>query len=149
MSAWVEKDITPPASTNYKIEDGQVIIPQTANGRKGIQPTVNFKVNGGKRADIKVGKKVTFTAEIEVPTNTGKIVSIEIDFFGTGAFFNFPKSVIKFSKNSKTATVKMKAVQSIKGTLFPTVRIASQRDGDTQTYFARIQNLDRVRVVVK
>jgi hypothetical protein len=27
--------------------------------------------------------------------------------------------------------------------------VASQREGDTQTPFARIQNLDRVRVVVK
>ena len=126
-----------------------MITSSNVNERKGIQPTVNFKVNGGKRADIKVGEMVTFTAEIEVPANTGKIVSIEIDFFGTGAFFNFPKSVIKFSKNGETATVKMKAVQSIKGTLFPTVRIASQRDSDTQTPFARIQNLDRVRVVVK
>ena len=35
------------------------------------------------------------------------------------------------------------------GTYFPTLRIASQREGDDKTPFARIQNLDRVRVVVK
>ena len=39
-----------------------------------------------KRADIKAGKSVTFTATIEVPPNTGKIVSAEWDFEGTGTF---------------------------------------------------------------
>jgi len=32
-------------TTNYKIEDGQVIIPKAAE-RKGIQPVVVLKVNG-------------------------------------------------------------------------------------------------------
>jgi hypothetical protein len=35
------------------------------------------------------------------------------------------------------------------GTYFPTLRIAVQREGSAETAFARIQNLDRVRVVVK
>ena len=35
------------------------------------------------------------------------------------------------------------------GMYFPTLSVASQRDGDAKTPFARIQNLDRVSVVVK
>jgi hypothetical protein len=35
------------------------------------------------------------------------------------------------------------------GTYFPTLRVASQRTGDTDTPFTRVQNLGRVRVVVK
>jgi hypothetical protein len=34
------------------------------------------------------------------------------------------------------------------GTYFPALRVTSQRQGDTETRHARIQNLGRVRVVV-
>lgn len=34
------------------------------------------------------------------------------------------------------------------GTYFPVLRATSQRDGDRATPYARVQNLDRVRVVV-
>ena len=53
LSAWVEKGVTPPLSTNYKIEDGQVIIPATAAERKGIQPVVNLTINGKKKSRYK------------------------------------------------------------------------------------------------
>ena len=86
LSAWVEKGISPPATTNYKIVDGQVIVPATATERKGIQPVVDVKANGGERAEVKVGEPVTFTAEIEVPPDTGKIVIAEWDFEGIGTF---------------------------------------------------------------
>jgi len=35
------------------------------------------------------------------------------------------------------------------GTYFPTIRVISQRQGDASTPYARIQNLGRVRVVVR
>jgi hypothetical protein len=35
------------------------------------------------------------------------------------------------------------------GTYFPVLRATSQREGDPNTPWARIENLDRVRVVVK
>jgi hypothetical protein len=35
------------------------------------------------------------------------------------------------------------------GTYFATLRVVSQRQGDANTPFARIENLDRVRVVVR
>jgi hypothetical protein len=35
------------------------------------------------------------------------------------------------------------------GTYFPALRATSQREGDAATPFARVQNLGRVRVVVK
>lgn len=150
LSAWVEKGIVPPATTNYKIEDGQVIIPETATQRKGIQPSVTAKVGGGKGIETKAGKKVTFTAEIEVPQNTGKIVAAEWDFEGGG---NFPVNE-KISKSNTSAdgskvSIKTTYTFSKPGTYFPAIRAVSQRDGDAKTPFPRIQNLDRVRVVVK
>ncbi len=39
-------------------------------------------VNGGKRAEINAGQSVTFTAEVEVPENMGKIVAAAWNFEG-------------------------------------------------------------------
>ncbi len=148
LSNWVEKGIEPPATTNYKIEDGQVIVPSKASERKGIQPIVNLTVKGGKKVQTKVGKKVTFTAVVEVPPHTGKVVSAEWDFEGGGTF-PISQKAISFDEKKGRATIKTTHTFSKSGTYFPTVRVASQREGDAKTAFTRIQNLDRVRVVVE
>jgi hypothetical protein len=124
------------------------LIPPTAAERKGIQPVVDLKVNGSKRADIVSGQKVTFTAQIEVPQNTGKIVSAEWDFEGAGTFPVAGK-FIPTDKTGSLGTIETTYTFSKPGTFFPTLRVASQRQGDEKTPFTRIQNLDRVRVVVK
>jgi hypothetical protein len=147
LSAWVEKGIAPPAATAYKIEDGQVIIPATAKERKGIQPVVTLKANGGERSDVQVGKPVTFTAVVEVPPHTGKVVSAKWDFEGAGTF----PVAGKFKASDKAGsrvTLKTSYIFSKPGTYFPTLRVASQRQGDAKTPFTQIQNLGRVRVVV-
>lgn len=148
LSAWCEKEITPSASTNYQIEDGQVIVPSTTTERKGIQPIVKLTVNGEKKKVIKQGQTLTFTAVVDVPKNTGKLVSAEWDFDGKGNFSISSKKITFDAQNSQ-ASVSITYKFTTKGTYFPTVRIASQRQGDSKTPFARIQNLDRVRVVVK
>jgi hypothetical protein len=150
LSAWVEKGIAPPASTNYKIEDGQVVILPSADERKGIQPVVNATVNGSKRADINSGKTVILKAVIEVPKNTGKIVSAAWDFDGSGTY----KDVVnlagaKVDNNGSHVEISMKHSFTEPGTYFPVLRVASEGKGDMKTPFARIQNLDKVRVVVK
>jgi hypothetical protein len=148
LSAWVEKDVTPPASTTYTIDNGQVIVPAKASERKGIQPTIVLKADGSVSAKAKIGKPVTFTAIIEVPENAGKVVSAEWDFEGSGNFELKEKSI---AFDEKTAIEKVKTTYTFKksGTYFPTLQVASQRDGDAKTPFALIRNLDRVRVVVK
>lgn len=148
LSAWVEKGIPPPASTHYKIEDGQVIVPATAAERKGIQPIVNLKASAGKRADVKVGEPVNFTAVIEVPQKTGRIVAAQWDFEGKGTFDVLGK-LIPDNENVNRVTLKTSYKFSKAGIYFVTLRAISQRQGNTKTDFARIQNLDRVRVVVK
>lgn len=148
LSLWVEKGVTPPATTNYTVKDGQVLVPPTASERKGIQPVVHLTLNGKKRMDIKAGKKVAFTAVVEVPPHTGKIVSAEWDFEGDGTFDIVEKTIV-FDEKDHRATVKAKFKFNKAGTYFPTLRVTSQRAGDAKTPFARIQNLDRVRVVVR
>jgi hypothetical protein len=147
LSAWVEKGIDPPATTAYKIEDGQVVVPATAAARKGIQPVVTVKANGGERTEVKAGKPVTFTAAIEVPPHTGKVVAAEWDFEGAGTFPVAGK-LLAANKGSQV-TLKTTYTFSKPGTYFPTLQVASQRQGDAKTPYARIQNLGRVRVVVR
>jgi hypothetical protein len=148
LSDWVEKGIEPPTTTNYKIEDGQVVIPTTADERKGIQPVVTLKANGGARADIKVGVPVTFTAVVEVPSHTGKVVAADWDFEGEGTFPIAGKFKL-VNKTGSRATLNTTYKFTKPGTYFVTLRAVSQRQGDAKTPFAHIQNLDRVRVVVK
>ena len=148
VSDWVEKGLAPPESTTYKVVDGQVMVPPTAAERKGIQPVVTVKANGSERADVTVGETVEFTAVIEVPPGAGTVVAAHWDFEGAGDYplrekFDFTNS--SFSH----MTLKTTYTFSDPGTYFPALRVASHRQGDFKTRFARIQNIGRVRIVVK
>lgn len=146
LSLWVEKGIAPPAGTAYRIEDGQVRVPATAAARKGIQPVATVLANGGAKALVRPGQTVSFTATIATPPGTGKIVSAEWDFEGDGTFPvqaqlpGAPKARLTLTASHSFARL---------GTYFPALRVASERNGDATTPYARIQNLGRVRVVVQ
>lgn len=146
MSAWVEKGVAPPPNTTYKVLDGQIVVPATAAERKGLQPLVTLSANGGMRAEVAVGKPVTFFGVIEVPPNTGKVVGAKWDFEGAG---NYPVvGQIKPTDSSGTrATVTATYSFSKPGTYFPALHATSQRHPDN-TEYAQIENLARVRVVV-
>jgi len=148
LSQWVEKGIEPMPSTNYEVIDGQVVLPKTAKERSGIQPVVNLLVKGNKKITVKAGQKFEAIAIVEVPPQTGKIVSAEWDFEGQGTYPISSKDILFDSKNTR-AILRMTYHYTKAGTYFPTLRVASQRDGNTNTPFTRIQNLDRVRVIVK
>jgi hypothetical protein len=145
LSAWVEKGVQPPDETSYKVVDSQVTVPAKAAERKGTQPAVELKANGGLRADVAVGQPVTFIAAIETPPQTGKIVAAEWDFEGSGNYLD----VEKLTAFKPTLTQKVTHAFSKPGTYFPVLRATSQREGDSQSPYARVQNLARVRVVVK
>ena len=145
VSAWVEQGIAPPATSRYTIVDGQVRVPADADERGGIQPVIQLLANGEKRAVASVGEPVQFSATIEVPKGTGKIVEAAWDFDGSGAFSSPAKleqavgdPVVVSASHSFGAT----------GTYFVTLRAASQREDDAETPYARVSNLDRVRIIV-
>jgi hypothetical protein len=148
VSDWVEKGLAPPESTTYKVVDGQVMVPPTAGERKGIQPVVTMKANGSERSDVTVGETVEFTAIIEVPPGAGTVVAAHWDFEGGG---DYPlREKFDYNNSSFTRmTLKTTYAFSNPGTYFPALRVASQRHGDFKTRFARIQNIGRVRVVVR
>lgn len=148
LSAWVEKGIAPPANSNYKVIDGQVVMPANAAERKGIQATVIVKANGSESTEVEKNRPVVFTAAIELPANTGKIVGAAWDFEGAGTFAVEGK-IITDSKNASHVTLKNNYTFTKPGTYFPTLRVASQRQGDKKTPYTLIKNLGSVRVVVK
>ncbi len=144
LSAWVERDVKPPASTPYEVIDGLPVVPANAGVRKGVQPVVELRVNGAERAEVKVGEPVIFSAHIQVPPGAGKVVAAEWDFKGEGD--NYVAAEIGHIRPA----VQLKATYTFSepGTYFPVLHATSQREGDPNTPWARIENLDRVRVVV-
>ena len=146
VSAWVEKGVKPPAGTNYKMVDSQVEIPDSAAQRRGIQPVVHVSANGRERAEVAIGAPVKLTAVVDVPPDTGKVVKAEWDFEGAG---NYPVTAQLPDTNSAHVTLNATHSFSKAGTYFPVLRVASQREGDAATPYARVQNIGRARVVVK
>jgi hypothetical protein len=143
VSAWAEQGVAPPRSTRYKVVDSQIIVPAKAAARRGIQPVVDLTVDSATRIDIKAGQTVTFKAKIDVPPKAGKVVATAWDFLGTGDFTASP-----FGRPKATVVVRATFTYTTPGTYFPALRATAQRQGDTTTPFALVQNLDRVRVVV-
>ncbi len=144
LIAWVEKGVD-PAGTNADFVGGQLVMPQTAKERGGIQPVVKATADGKARADVKVGQRVTFAVDAEVPPGTGTVVAAEWDFDGAGKFpFSFSEI------DGKTASIKLTTTYAFEkpGTYFPAVRVVSHREGDVKATSRRIENLGRVRVVV-
>jgi len=130
------------------VVDGQVQVPASAAERKGIQPVVVVKANGGERASVAVGQKVEFSAVIEMPPGAGPVVGAEWDFEGGG---DYPVAG-KFEETKAPQTrVTLKATYAFSkpGTYFPALRATSQRQGDVNSQYARVQNIGRVRVVVQ
>jgi hypothetical protein len=155
LSAWVEKGVPPPPTTNYRMVDNQVQLPPTAAERRGIQPVVTLTANGSARAEVAVGQPVRFAGIIERPPNTGVIVSAEWDFEGRGDYPIAETLNAGFNDwrgpeaTEPRVTVETTYAFSTPGTYFPALRAASQRQGDATTPYARAMNLGRVRVVVK
>ena len=150
LSAWVEQGVVPPRSTQYRVVDGQIVVPSTAAERRGLQPVVNLSVNGGLRVDVAAGAPVRFVAEAEMPPVTGTLVSMEWDFEGTGTFPDL-RHIAPSQENASGTKVRLTATHAFAkpGTYFAIVRVTSQRNAQTATPFGRIQNIARVRVVVQ
>jgi hypothetical protein len=143
VSAWVEKDITPPATSGYVFDDGQIKLAATAKDRKSIQPVITL---ASDRVLAKAGQPFSLSASVEVPPGTGKIVAAAWDIDGSGAFAKKAKLPGKPTAKLTLSTTHSFATP---GTYFITLRVESQRDGKTATPYARIPNLVRVRVVVE
>ncbi|QIG81949.1 hypothetical protein G5C33_14070 [Sphingosinithalassobacter tenebrarum] len=146
LAAWVEDGVAPPQSTAYRVEGGQVVVPASAAERQGIQPVVTLTSGGIDRVEVAAGTEVTLTGTITVPPGAGSVVDAEWDFEGDGTFdarADLPEGT------GESAQVSASHRYTRPGTYFAVLRGTSQREGDRETPFARVQNLARVRVVVE
>lgn len=149
LVAWVEYGLAPPSSTSYQVVDSQVVVPATAAERGGIQPLVSFTVDGRDAVEVGIGETVTFLATAEVPLGAGPVVEMEWDFDGTG---QYPKNKTWTDGGEGHLSPKRRFVEHSfdePGTYFPAVRVTSQREGRPESLFGRIQNIARVKVVVR
>lgn len=135
---WVEKGIEPCQSSVYSLNEGVITVPETARNRCGVQPVVTLKANGRKRAEVKKGEKVSFTAEYDLPVNAGKVIKVEWCF--DGVHFIDSKS---FDESSASAEY----TYDKSGEHFAVVRVIANRRGND--FYTNIYNIDRARVVVK
>lgn len=145
LSAWVEEGVEPPQSSNYEVVDSQFVLADDAASRKGIQPVVDLKADGAGRADIVAGSTVNLEATVQVPPGAGSVVSAQWDLYGDGSFVDTDFETL----SDGSVIVRGSAAFPQSGTFYPQVRVASQREGDLETPFARVENLGRARVVVK
>jgi hypothetical protein len=142
---WIEEGIAPPPSTNYSFDVHSALqLPIDASERKGIQPTVQLKVNGKKYLQAKVDQLIEFYGEAEAPPNTGYFIMVEWDFDGTGSFA-YHKELSGTDNKIKT-TISHKYAQP--GTFFVTFRVVLDRNGDKNDIIHHIINQSRVRIVV-
>lgn len=144
MAAWVEQGVAPPEETNYAVDDGQIHLPSRAAERRGVQPVVQLRADGGGRAEVNVGQPVELVGTIDVPPGAGEVVSAEWDFDGRGSY---PASE-EFRDGSASRTVTRAHSFPQPGTYFVTLRAGSQRKSAVGTPYGKALNLARARVVV-
>ena len=149
VSDWVERGIAPSKSSDYRLEDSQVILSEDGKNRGGVQPAVSALINGKDRVDVLPGQQVTIHVIAECPSNTGRVV--RADWCLSGKEYNQPVdlSKAKFSADGSRVEFDTTVSYDNPGTYFPTVRITSERHGDAKTPYTAITNLGKVRIVIK
>ena len=145
VAAWCENGISPRPSTRYTVEDGQVIVPETAPERGGLQPVVEAYAEGSKCIRVKAGTKVHFTAVITAPDEEDRISRVIWDFEGISDF-SHPEILTDGGVREEVSACH---VYDKAGTYFPVIKAASSRKGSAEDIFVQCKNLDRLRVIVE
>lgn len=127
VADWCEKGIAPFPTTEYRVVDGQVEVPQRAAERGGLQPVVEAFADQKKSITVKAGESVTFTARIEVPYGAGQVTSAAWDFERTGNFKE--ESELHKEEGGRVAEVKTEHIFAACGTYFPVIKVKSNRKG--------------------
>ena len=143
VAAWAENGAEPAPSTRYEVVDGQVQITDPHHPG-GVQPVVALTVGGAERTEVAVGAEVEFQMSASAVDAESRIVEVRWDLDGSGGFAVGggvpPASVVDQS---------IRHTFTEAGTHFVTVKVTTQQHGDPVTPFARVDNLARVRIVVR
>lgn len=148
LIAWTENGVAPAPSSSFHLEGGQLVLAPTAAKRQGLQPVVTATVAGAERAEVDIGRDVTFEVVAEAPPCGGTIHSVAWDFDGNGAFADGHNEIDGTSNKIHLVRTHRFAA---KGTFFPAVRVIAQRPGpaDGGPMARGYENLARVRVEVR
>lgn len=180
VAAWAERGKAPPASTRYDIggrwdtDEAQVRVPALAAERRGVQPTIDLQVVGGKRtdrADVEAGQSVKLRATITAPPGAGRVTCAEwtfeapntftpspvpgvpgADFVDPGGQVAHPALLIApkgCDYQARTVTINATHTYKKPGAYYVVLQAVSQRQGNPKAQFGLVRNLARVRVVVK
>lgn len=148
LAAWAERGIPPPPSSQYKLDAmNQVILPEAASERHGLQPIVHLTANGKTRTEVGVNQPVRLAGTLEMPPGTGKVV--QYDWYLGKSDFTFEPAT-KLADPQTLVNVTRSISFSAPGEYTVTLRTWAQRDGAAEsTGTTALQNLARVRVVVR
>lgn len=141
---WVEKGIKPVAS-NYSYTDGKIILANTAEERRGIQPIVKVKANGKSLTHCKINEPVTLEVEGEIIAEAGKIINVKWDFDGSGSF---PFSHHEIDGKSSSIHLKTSHSYAKPGIYFVSALVESHRNGDINATKFRIPNVAQAKIIV-
>lgn len=67
LIAGAEQGSAPPPSTRYTVRNGQVILPDNAAERGGLQPVMSLTAYGNARTTVEVNQSVKLAAKLEMP----------------------------------------------------------------------------------
>jgi hypothetical protein len=145
VAAWAERGVKPPADSRYAFtRNNQLKLPFSGAERGGVQPSARLTVNGGERADVKVGESVTFKGVAEAPAGVSLIARAEMDFLSDDSW---PYQAAIPGGAAETVAIETTHRFDKPGTYFPSFRVSAWREGANGKGLP-IQNLARVRVVV-
>lgn len=154
LAEWVEKGIDPAATSEYDVVNGQMKLPETAEERKGIQPTARLTAESGctkSEKDIltvRINQPITFTLQVDVTKATGNLEEVLWDFTASDAFkpLGTLRPAAWSDKGTGLAEAKAEFTFNEPGTYFPVAKYASNRTiGDP---FTRIRNQKSMRIIV-
>ena len=151
VSDWVERGIAPSHTSDYEVENGQVILTSDGLNRGGVQPVPCATVaDGQKRIEVAVGEEVTIHVVADVPQGTGKVIRADWAMDDKKEY-TVVQDLSQATYSQGGSRVEFDATVSYDqpGTYFPTVRVFSERNGNADNIFSNVNNLDKVRVVVK
>ena len=147
VAAWVEKGIDPLPSSNYTVNGGEILVPESADERGGIQAVVNVTANGVKCAHVKVGETVHLKAKAEAPTGAGYLTSVEWSLDGDESFPE--KGEFDLIGKGRAGIAETTCAYKNPGTYYAVVRVRSERNGDKGALYTQVRNIDRVRIIVE
>lgn len=150
LSDWVERGIAPSKTSDYEINDAQVMLSPDGNTRGGVQPVVKALIDGKERADVAVGQQVKVHVTVDVPKGTGRVVKADWCLDDSKAF-TLPVDLSKATSSANGEHLEFDTTISYDkpGTYFATVLVHSERHGDANATQTFIPNLGKVRIVVK